>query len=89
MKDTTTALEYLVYVGQLGLDLLMPVVLCVLLCWWLVSAFGVGAWVYVPGFLLGLGGGAMNFWKFWKRIEKRLNREHPPERPRTSFSRHL
>ena len=80
------AMEELVWVAQLGFNILMPPVLCLGLCWWLVNFVGVGAWVYLPGFLLGLGGGAASFRGFARHWLARTKKEqtHTP----AGFNRH-
>ena len=52
-------MENLALLTQLGLSIVIPPLLCL---------FAADALV------LGLGGAAVNFWRFWKTIEKRGNR---------------
>ena len=33
-----------------------PVLICLAVCWLIVSKTGAGGWVYIPGFFFGLGG---------------------------------
>lgn len=86
MNGLYKALENLVWVGQLGLSLLMPLVLCLALCWWLNTSVGVGGWVYLPGLLLGLGAGGVNFRDFARRWLKQTQKEQK-DRP-AGFNRH-
>ena len=65
MKDI---IKYLPLVSQLGLSVIMPILLCVLLCYFLVNRFGVGMWIYIPGFILGIGAGFMTCYKLYKKI---------------------
>ena len=46
MKEHGKALTYLVYVGQLGLDLIMPSLMCLGIAWLLDTRLGWGVWVY-------------------------------------------
>ena len=35
--------------GQLGLNIIIPIILCGLACWFLTDKCGVGEWVFIPG----------------------------------------
>ncbi len=77
-------------VGQLGLSLLMPLLMCLFACYLLVSKLSVGAWVYIPGFILGLGASMTTAYKVYlsvvhKEEKKKLKRD-PNE---VYFSKHL
>ena len=54
MKGWYKALEDLVWLTQLGLNMLLPLVMCLGGCWWAVSHWGWPMWVYLPAVLLGL-----------------------------------
>lgn len=58
------------------------------LCSWLNSRFMIGGWIYIPGFIMGLGGSFMTAYKLYLAImktqKKKKNREH--ER---AFNRHV
>ncbi len=67
-------------VGQLGLSLLMPLLMCLFACYLLVSRLSVGAWVYIPGFILGLGASMTTAYKVYlsvvhKEEKKKLKRD--------------
>lgn len=82
-KGLHQALVYLVWVGQLGLNLITPLLLCLGGCWWLTARMGVGLWIYLVGFFLGLGSGFTNAWHFYK-VTIRDRGEEPP----AAFNRH-
>ena len=70
-------LTNLTMLTQFGLSLVTPLFLCLALCWWLCDRCSMGTWIYLPGFIFGIGGGAMTAWKFGhaalqhqKRIEE-------------------
>ncbi|MFI3169907.1 MAG: ATPase F0F1 [Faecalibacterium sp.] len=90
MKSIAKALEDLVWVGQLGLSLMMPLLLLMLLCYWLTTQMGVGVWVYLPGFLLGIGAGISSFASFWNLMKKKhLGKQKDKEFPQAiSFNQH-
>ena len=58
-------LQQLPMVGQLGLSLVTPVLLCLALCWWLCDRFGLGGWIYIPGFIFGIGASFMTAYKLY------------------------
>lgn len=93
MKDLGKVLTNLVYVGQLGLDLIMPSLLCLGAAWYLDSHFGWGIWVYFVGLGLGLGAGGVTFNKFYHRVVmkgvKKPDSDKPDKPKRVSFSRHV
>ncbi|MDD4851139.1 MAG: AtpZ/AtpI family protein [Gemmiger sp.] len=86
MNGWYKALENLVWLTQFGLSLLMPLLLCLAGCWWLTTNAGVGGWVYLPGFLLGLGGGAAAFRQFARMLQKKADADKP-NHP-AGFNRH-
>ncbi len=56
MKEWNAILRQVTLLGQLGLSLAAPLLLCLFACYGLNSRLGVGAWIYIPGFFFGLGG---------------------------------
>ena len=81
-----------VMVGQLGLSLLMPLLLCLLFCLYLVTRFGAGLWIYIPGFFFGLGGSAMTAYKVYKSVTNKSRRQgklHPRSKNEVSFNQHF
>jgi hypothetical protein len=77
-------------VGQLGLSLLMPLLMCLFGCYLLVTKLSVGGWVYIPGFILGLGASMTTAYKVYlsvvhKEEKKKLKRD-PNE---VNINRHL
>lgn len=71
-------IKYLPLVGQMGLSIIMPILLCVLLCYFLTSRCDLGLWVYIPGFILGIGASFMTCYKIYtnatKNDKKRRNK---------------
>ena len=58
MKGWYKALEDLVWLTQLGLNMLLPLVLCLAGCWWAVEHWGWPEWLFLPAVGLGLAAGA-------------------------------
>lgn len=76
-------LSDLVWVGQLGLNLISPLLLCLVLCWWLTTRWGFPLWLYIPGFFLGMGGGFSSAAQFYRLTMKRSKGDKP-----TAFNQH-
>ena len=68
VKRMSEILGQFAMVGQLGLSLLMPLLMCLLACYLLCAKLSVGAWVYIPGFILGLGGSMTTAYKVYLSV---------------------
>ena len=77
MKGWYKALEDLVWLTQLGLNMLLPLVMCLGGAWWAVNSWSWPEWVFLPAILLGLASGAQNFWYFAKEHLDRAKKEKP------------
>lgn len=86
MNRWTPVMKQLTLVSQMGISLVMPLLICLLLCSWMTNRLGVGGWVYVPGFILGLGSSGMTAYKFYKSIMKQ---EKKRKSTGTAFNQHL
>ena len=64
-------LNNIALVGQFGLSLIMPLLICTFLCYFLVSRQIAGAWVFIPGFILGIGASFMTAYKFYLYVQKK------------------
>ena len=74
--------------SQLGLSFVTPILLCLALCWWITSRFGVGGWIYIPGFFFGLGGSGMVGYKFYLHIDKKERKEEDSQKKKVYFNNH-
>ncbi len=74
MKKYSDIFKQLALLTQFGLSLLMPTLLCVLGCAFLVSKTGLGEWIFIPGFFFGLGGSAVTAMKFYRMALKDTDR---------------
>ena len=88
MKMFTEILKQLSWLTQFGLSLLTPTVLCIGVCYLLCSRLGLGAWIYIPGFILGLGSSAMVAWKFYKWVMKDEKKAGKKKDRSVSFNEH-
>lgn len=77
-------------VGQLGLSLLMPLLLCLIACYLLCTRLSVGAWVYIPGVILGLGGSMTTAYKVYLSV---VHREEKKKKEKNNnefyFNKHI
>ena len=76
MKQWSEILRNVTMLSQLGLSFITPLLLCLALCWFIISKTGVGVWVYIPGFFFGMGGSATVAYKFYLSINKQQKRNN-------------
>ena len=86
-KNMREALKYLTFLSQFGLSLVVPILICLFLCYWLTTRFGFGGWIYIPGFIFGLGSSCMTAWKFYVSVNEKNKKEKKKQPP--SFNRHF
>ena len=87
MKQFMKIYKDLLMLSQLSLSFITPILLCLALSWWLSSY--VGLWVYIPGFLLGLGSAIMVAYKFYLSVIKKEEREKDNKKKKASYNKHL
>jgi hypothetical protein len=89
-KRMSEIISQFAMVGQLGLSLLMPLLMCLFVCYLLCARLSVGAWVYIPGFILGLGGSMTTAYKVYLAV---IHREEKKRKEKSnaeiSFNRHI
>ena len=86
MKDFNKVMRQIVMIGQFGLSLIIPTLLCLLLSSWLCNRFGIGNWIYIPGFILGLGSSFSTAFNFYKSVMKKDADDD--KHVKVSFNRH-
>lgn len=86
MKDLNKTMRQVIMIGQFGLSLIMPTLICVLLCAYLCNRFGIGTWLYIPAFIFGLGSSFMTAFNFYKSVIKKDKNDD--KHVKVSFSRH-
>ena len=89
MKQWSEILRNVTMLSQLGLSLITPVLICLAVCWLIVSKTGAGGWVYIPGFFFGLGGSWTVAYKFYLSINRQQKKENKKKKTKVSFNRHL
>ena len=86
MKNWVDISQRLIMLGQLGLSLMMPLLICLGICYLLTTKAGLGLWIYFPGFIFGLGGSFMTAYKMWQSVSARERKKGEKEPP--AFNRH-
>ncbi len=58
------------HVMQFGLDMVTPLVLCVIVAASLKNAYNIGSWIVIVAIILGVACSALNMYKFIKTVSK-------------------
>lgn len=88
MHQMTKALKNLTLVTQFGLSFIMPLLICLLICMWLVNKYEVGTWVFIVGFFFGLGSSFVTAYKFFKSVMKNEDKEERNRKDKVYFNNH-
>ena len=88
MVQFSKALANITLVTQFGLSLITPTLLCLAGCWLLVKHTGIGAWIYIFGFIFGLGSSFMVAYKLYLTEMKKTEKEKE-KRNTISFNKHV
>lgn len=89
LKQWSEILKNISLLSQLGLSFITPLLLCLALCWLLISKTGVGSWIYIPGFFFGMGGSGTVAYKFYLSINRQQKKEDKKKKNKVYFNRHL
>lgn len=87
MKKWADIVKNISILTQFGLSFITPLLMCLGLCWWLCSRFGLGTWIFIPGFFFGLGGSATVAYKLYLSVTSRQEKEK--KKQKISFNRHI
>ena len=88
MKGWNEILAQLTMLGQLGLSLATPILMCLAVCYLLCTRLHAPLWIYLPGMILGLGASFMTAYKVYLAVtgkEKKTGRGDQEK----SFNKHL
>lgn len=77
--------QQIAMVTQFGLSLVVPLLMCIGGAWLLNNKAGVGLWIYIPGFIFGLGSSFVTAYKFYQIESKKAHKE---EKTTVSFNCH-
>ena len=90
VRNVSKLIGQFAMVGQLGLSLLMPLLMCLFACYLLVSKLSLPVWIYIPGFILGRGASMTTAYKVYLSVvqkeEKKKIKRNPNE---VYFSKHI
>ena len=90
VRNVSKLIGQFAMVGQLGLSLLMPLLMCLFACYLLVSKVSAPVWIYIPGFILGLGASMTTAYMVYLSVvqkeEKKKIKRNPNE---VYFSKHI
>ena len=86
MKKYSDIMKSLIMFTQFGFSFITPLILCLLICWWMTADLGVGEWIFIPGFFFGLGGSFMVAYKLYLSVTGRQKKEE--KKNKVSFNRH-
>lgn len=89
MKKGIEIWKNITMLSQFGLSFITPLLLCFAGCWWLVAETGVGGWIYILGFFLGMGGSVTVAYKFYLSTVKHQKKEEKKKKQKVSFNRHI
>ena len=87
-NDFSKIFTQIAMVGQLGLSLVMPLLICIAGCYLLCTRAGAPSWIYIVGFFFGLGGSFMTGYKVYLDVISK-NEGNKRDKEEVSFNKHL
>ena len=81
-------LAQLTMLGQLGLSLAMPILMCLGACYMMCTRLNAPLWIYLPGMILGIGASFMTAYKVYLAVTKREKRK-PRDPDERAYNRHM
>lgn len=85
MQGLNKLFSELVWLTQLGLSLLTPLLLCPGIAWVCVEKWSLPLWIMIPAFVLGLGGSAVSFLEFYKYTQKKAEKSEKKAPPAYNY----
>lgn len=73
--DRYKSMRALAWVTQLGLNMVTPLVLCIIAAAWLKNKFGMGDWIIFAAIIIGAGGSVVSMFSFIKTVNKENGRK--------------
>lgn len=68
-------LAQLTLLGQLGLSLATPILMCLFGCYFACEKLHAPLWIYLPGMVLGLGASFMTAYKVYLSVTKKEKKQ--------------
>ena len=81
-------LAQLTLLGQLGLSLAMPILMCIGACYLLCTRLNAPLWIYLPGMILGIGASFMTAYKIYLAVTRK-EKGKPKNPDERAYNRHL
>lgn len=60
------------HLTQFGLNMVSPIILCILIAVWLKNTFNIGDWVVIVAIILGVAAAGLNMATFIKTVNKEM-----------------
>ena len=86
MKTLGAIIKNIAFLTQLSFSFISPLLLCLLICWWMSTSLGIGEWIFIPGFFFGLGGSFTVAYKLYLSVTGHQKKEK--KKNKVSFNRH-
>ena len=80
----TQVMRNLSLIGQLGLSIAAPILMCLGAAYLAAEKLGIGLWIYLPALVLGLGSSFMTAYKVYLSATK----DGKKKRRRAAFNKH-
>ena len=75
MKKWGDIIKNMTLLSQFSLSFITPLLLCLLICWWMSTSLGIGEWIFIPGFFFGLGGSFTVAYKLYLSVTGHQKKE--------------
>ncbi len=89
ISHISKAIGRLSMVTQFGISLVVPLLLAIWICNWLIANTGAGEWIYIIGIAVGLGTSFMVAYNFCMAEIKRAKKSKDKKGKTVSFNRHI
>jgi hypothetical protein len=87
-KDFSKLMTQFAMVGQLGLSLVAPILVCIFICYQLTTGMGLPGWIYIIGIFFGLGGSIMTGYKVYLEVIGKTEKKKRDGKE-VSFNKHV
>lgn len=78
-NDRYKNMKALAWMTQFGLNMVTPIVLCIIVAAWLKNKFNIGDWIIIAAVVIGVGSSFVNMFSFIKTVKKENGRKNDDE----------
>lgn len=78
-NDRYRNMRALAWMTQFGLNMVTPLVLCIIIAAWLKNKFNIGDWIIFAAIIIGVGSSVINMFSFIKTVSKENGRKADDE----------